>query len=101
MYKVLDVASIYVFFMKMDKYINSIEVLYNNYIKAKYFKICWNYYGFILNPQFHCALLKQRSEKLIYLPVQAYFFIQRDSKLWTQFRTSLFPELYMLCERST
>jgi hypothetical protein len=24
--------------------------------------------------------------------------IQRDSKRWTQFRTSIFPELYMVCE---
>ena len=23
--------------------------------------------------------------------------IQRDSKRWTQFRTSIFPELYMVC----
>jgi hypothetical protein len=23
--------------------------------------------------------------------------IQRDSKRWTQFRTSVFPELYMVC----
>jgi len=27
--------------------------------------------------------------------------IQRDSKRWTQFRTSVFPELYMVCEWST
>jgi hypothetical protein len=26
---------------------------------------------------------------------------QRDSKRWTQFRTSVFPELYMVCEWST
>ena len=24
--------------------------------------------------------------------------IQRDSKRWTQFRTSIFPELYTVCE---
>ena len=24
--------------------------------------------------------------------------IQLDSKRWTQFRTSIFPELYMVCE---
>ena len=24
--------------------------------------------------------------------------VQRDSKRWTQFRTSVFPELYMVCE---
>ena len=24
--------------------------------------------------------------------------LQRDSKRWTQFRTSIFPELYMVCE---
>jgi len=29
------------------------------------------------------------------------FKIQGDSKRWTQFRTSIFPELYMVCERST
>ena len=28
-------------------------------------------------------------------------YIQRDSKIWTQFRTSIFPELYMVCEWST
>ena len=27
--------------------------------------------------------------------------VQRDSKRWTQFRTSIFPELYTVCERST
>ena len=27
--------------------------------------------------------------------------IQDDSKRWTQFRTSIFPELYMVCEWST
>ena len=27
--------------------------------------------------------------------------VQRDSKRWTQFRTSIFPELYMVCEWST
>jgi hypothetical protein len=27
--------------------------------------------------------------------------IQRDSKRWTQFLTSIFPEIYMVCERST
>ena len=25
-------------------------------------------------------------------------YIQGDSKRWTQFRTSIFPELYMVCE---
>jgi hypothetical protein len=25
-------------------------------------------------------------------------FMERDSKRWTQFRTSIFPELYMVCE---
>ena len=24
--------------------------------------------------------------------------VQRDLKRWTQFRTSIFPELYMICE---
>jgi hypothetical protein len=24
--------------------------------------------------------------------------VQRDSKRWTQFRTSIFPELYTVCE---
>jgi hypothetical protein len=24
--------------------------------------------------------------------------LQRDLKQWTQFRTSIFPELYMVCE---
>jgi hypothetical protein len=28
----------------------------------------------------------------------AQFYIQRDSKRWTQFRTSIFPELYIVCE---
>ena len=27
--------------------------------------------------------------------------VQRDSKRWTQFRTSIFPELYTVCEWST
>jgi len=27
--------------------------------------------------------------------------IQRDSKRWTQFRTSIFPELCMVCEWPT
>jgi len=27
--------------------------------------------------------------------------IQRDSKRWTQYRTTIFPELYTVCERST
>jgi len=30
-----------------------------------------------------------------------WYIIQRDSKIWTQFRTSIFPELYMACEWST
>jgi len=27
--------------------------------------------------------------------------VQCDSKRWTQFRTSIFPELYTVCEWST
>jgi len=27
-----------------------------------------------------------------------FLTIQGDSKRWTQFRTSIFPELYMICE---
>ena len=27
-----------------------------------------------------------------------YIYIQRDSKIWTQFRTSLFSELYVVYE---
>ena len=27
-----------------------------------------------------------------------FHIIQRDSKGWTQFHTSIFPELYMVCE---
>jgi len=27
-----------------------------------------------------------------------YFNIQRDSKRWTQLRTFIFPELYIVCE---
>jgi len=30
--------------------------------------------------------------------VYIYIYIQRDSKTWTQFRRSIFPELYMVCE---
>jgi len=43
-----------------------------------------------------------------YFPVIFYVWvsvhhksIQRDSKRWTQFLTSIFPELYMVCGRST
>jgi len=30
-----------------------------------------------------------------------YIDIQGDSKRWTQFSMSIFPELYMVCELST
>ena len=32
------------------------------------------------------------------ITVHRSWIIQRDSKRWTQFRTSIFPELYMVCE---
>jgi hypothetical protein len=35
------------------------------------------------------------TQQLIFL---VSFVIQRDSKIWTQFRASIFPEIYMVCE---
>jgi len=43
---------------------------------------------------FYCL----RDDLIILLPEQSD--IQGDSKRWTQFRTSVFPELYMVCEWS-
>jgi len=34
----------------------------------------------------------------IYIYNVAHLDIQGDSKRWTQFRTSIFPKLYMVCE---
>ena len=36
--------------------------------------------------------------KLLQDTVYQHQEVQRDSKRWTQFRTSIFPELYMVCE---
>jgi hypothetical protein len=33
--------------------------------------------------------------------IRALIKVQRDLERWTQFRTSIFPELYMVCELST
>ena len=30
--------------------------------------------------------------------ISSYAIVQRDSKKWTQFRTAIYPELYMVCE---
>jgi hypothetical protein len=53
-------------------------------------------------------LLHHQSEMLNYteceLRTEAFYRsynIQDDSKRWTLFRTSVFPELYTVCERST
>ena len=35
------------------------------------------------------------------VPHSTKISVQRDSKRWTQFRTSVFPELYTVCEWST
>ena len=36
-----------------------------------------------------------------YIYIYIYTYTQRDSKRWTQFRTSIFLEQYMVCEWST
>ena len=36
--------------------------------------------------------------KLLKLQYREIIKIQGDSKRWTQFRTPIFPELYMVCE---
>jgi len=44
---------------------------------------------------------KSGFEKSRYISHQNIYNIQRDSKRWNQFRTSIFPKLYMVYERST
>jgi hypothetical protein len=44
----------------------------------------------------------KKSADLLHIITELFsFHIQRDSKRWTQFRTSIFPELYMVREWST
>jgi len=42
------------------------------------------------------VLSEQLNEDTVRLRIY-YKAVQRDSKRWTQFRTSIFPELYMVC----
>ena len=65
-------------------------------LRVKYYIL--NIASFVSSPQyiyaFHVVLNAKKNH---------YFCVkmQRDSKRWTQFRTSIFPELYMVCEWST
>jgi hypothetical protein len=76
---------------------NSIVILYIDDYNRKI-------YNFITNNSFTLAtryITNKKKKELLCLIVNLYvinYVLQRDSKRWTQIRTSIFPELYMVCE---
>ena len=60
----------------------------------KYIKIT----NYKTRPNLHCTMFVMPVTKYRRFKKSNVSNIQGDSKRWTQFRTSIFPELYMVCE---
>ena len=71
--------------------------------KSKYWDIQQNALGNLVSLATLICTYGEHSASYFYCPseqcvVVCVLHIQVDEKRWTQFRTSIFPELYMVCE---
>jgi hypothetical protein len=57
------------------------------------------YNNVVVSPLLRGAKIElQTPEKIPQMNQHTFMKVQGDSKRWTQFRTSIFPELYVVCE---